>query len=113
MTAFARRTLRDEYLQADMGISGANFGVAETGSLCIVTNEGNGRLTTTAPPLHVAIVGIERLVPTFEDLGVLLSLLARSATGQKLSVYTNIITGPRRPGPASAAGEATIAGWSR
>ena len=96
MTALARRTLRKEFLAAEMGISGANFAVAETGSLCIVTNEGNGRLTTTAPGLHVALVGIERIVPNVEDLGVMLQLLARSGTGQKLTVYTNVITGPRR-----------------
>jgi L-lactate dehydrogenase complex protein LldF len=96
MTALARRTLRREFLSADIGISGANFAVAETGSICVVTNEGNGRLTTSAPRVHVALVGIERIVPTIEDLGVLLQLLARSATGQKLSVYTSIITGPRR-----------------
>jgi len=96
MTALARRLLRAEFLKADMGISGANFGVAETGSICLVTNEGNGRLTTTVPSLHVVMMGIERLVPTLEDLGVMVQLLARSSTGQKLSVYTNIITGPRR-----------------
>jgi L-lactate dehydrogenase complex protein LldF len=96
MAAFARRLLRAEFLRADMGISGANFGVADTGSLCIVTNEGNGRLTTTVPRVHVALMGIERIVPTLADLGVMLQLLARSATGQPLSVYTNIISGPRR-----------------
>ena len=96
MTALARRTLRAEFFQADMGLSGANFGVAETGSICLVTNEGNGRLTTTMPPIHVALLGMERLVPTMEDLGVVLQLLSRSATGQKLSVYTNIISGPKR-----------------
>ena len=96
MTALARRTLRQEFLTADMGISGANFAVAETGSLCLVTNEGNGRLTTTVPRLHVALLGMERLVPTMADLGLMLQLLARSATGQKTSVYTNIVTGPRR-----------------
>jgi len=96
MTAFARRLLRAGFLKADMGISGGNFGVAETGSLCICTNEGNGRLTTTLPRVHVALMGIERLVPTLADLDVMLQLLGRSATGQKLTVYTNIITGPRR-----------------
>jgi L-lactate dehydrogenase complex protein LldF len=96
MTALARRVLRREFLQADLGVSGANFAVADTGSLVTVTNEGNGRLSTTAPPIHVALVGIERVVPTIEDLGVMLQVLARSATGQKLSVYTNIMTGPRR-----------------
>jgi L-lactate dehydrogenase complex protein LldF len=98
MTALARRMLRADFLQADMGISGVNFGVAETGSICLVTNEGNGRLTTTIPRIHVAMMGMERLVPTLEDLGVMLQLLARSATGQKLSVYSNIVTGPRRRG---------------
>jgi L-lactate dehydrogenase complex protein LldF len=98
ITAFTRRLLRQEFLQADIGISGANFAVAETGSICLVTNEGNGRLTTTCPRLHIALVGIERVVPTLEDLGVMLQLLARSATGQKLSVYTSLITGPRRAG---------------
>ena len=102
MAAFARRLLRAEFLRADMGISGANFGVAQTGSLCIVTNEGNGRLTTTVPRVHVALMGIERLVPSFADLGLMLQLLARSATGQPLTVYTNIISGPRRRGRTSA-----------
>ncbi len=96
MAAFARRTLRVGFMRADMGISGGNFGVAETGSLCICTNEGNGRLTTTVPRVHVALMGIERLVPTLADLGVMLQVLGRSATGQKLTVYTNIITGPCR-----------------
>jgi L-lactate dehydrogenase complex protein LldF len=98
MTAFARRTLRQEFLRADMGVSGGNFGVAETGSICLVTNEGNGRLTTTVPRIHVALMGIERIVPTMADLGVVLRVLARSATGQALSVYSNVVTGPRRPG---------------
>ena len=95
MTNFARRKLRLEFLNADMGISGVNFGVSETGSLCLITNEGNGRLTTTIPPIHVALMGIERIVPTIEDLEVMLQVLPRSATGQKFTVYTNIITGPR------------------
>ncbi len=97
MTAFARRQLRDEFLAADMGISGVNFAVADTGSICLCTNEGNGRLTTTAPPLHVAMMGLERVVPSMPDLAVVLQVLARSATGQPLTVYTNIVTGPRRP----------------
>jgi L-lactate dehydrogenase complex protein LldF len=96
LNAVARRHLRDIFLKADMGISGANFGVAESGSICLVTNEGNGRLTTTAPPVHVAVMGMERIVPSFGDLAVMLEVLARSATGQRLSVYTNIVTGPRR-----------------
>jgi len=97
LNAIARSHLRSIFLQADMGISGVNFGVAESGSICVVTNEGNGRLSTTAPPVHVAVMGLERLVPTFGDLSVMLEVLARSATGQRLSVYTNIVTGPRRP----------------
>jgi L-lactate dehydrogenase complex protein LldF len=95
MTQFARRTLRPAFLEADLGISGVNFGVADTGGLCICTNEGNGRLTTTMPRVHVAMMGMERIVPTVADLGVMLQMLARSATGQNLTVYTNIIHGPR------------------
>ncbi len=94
----ARAHLRQIFLSADMGISGVNFAVAESGSICTVTNEGNGRFTTTAPRIHVAVMGLEKVVPTLDDLNVMLQVLARSATGQKLSVYTNIITGPRRPG---------------
>lgn len=94
----ARQHLRQIFLTADMGISGVNFGVAESGSICVVTNEGNGRLSTTAPRVHVAVMGMERLVPTFGDLAVMLEVLARSSTGQRLSVYTNIVTGPRRSG---------------
>jgi len=104
MTAFARRILRGQFIDAGMGISGVNLAVAATGSLCIVTNEGNGRLTTSLPRLHVAILGLERIVPTAADLSVVLTLLARSATGQAVSVYTNVLTGPRRrgagPGPS-------------
>lgn len=92
----AREHLRGIFLAADMGISGVNLAVAESGSICIVTNEGNGRLTTTAPKVHVAVMGMERIVPDLAGLGVMLEILARSATGQALSVYTNIITGPRR-----------------
>jgi L-lactate dehydrogenase complex protein LldF len=96
MTAYVRAELRRAFLKADMGISGVNFGVAETGTLCLVTNEGNGRLGTTLPRLHVALMGVERLVPSLNDLDVMLQLLGRSATGQKLTVYTNLLTGPRR-----------------
>ncbi len=96
MAAVARARLREVFLTADVGISGVNFGVAETGTLCLVTNEGNGRLTTTAPRLHIALMGIERLVPTLADLSVMLRLLPRAGTGQKLTVYTNLLTGPRR-----------------
>lgn len=94
LTNTARRVLRQVFLSADVGISGVNLGVAETGTLCIVTNEGNGRMVTTLPRLHIALMGIERLVPTLDDLALMLSLLPRSATGQKLSVYIQLINAP-------------------
>ncbi|MBI5652060.1 MAG: iron-sulfur cluster-binding protein [Chloroflexi bacterium] len=96
LCAIARTKLREEFMSADLGISGANFLVAETGTLVIVTNEGNGRMCTTLPPLHIAVVGIDKVVPDFESVNVLLKLLPRSATGQKISTYTSFITGPRR-----------------
>jgi L-lactate dehydrogenase complex protein LldF len=92
-----RRVLRERFRRADLGITGANFAVAETGSIVLVTNEGNGRLTTTCPRVHIALMGIEKVIPRLADLPVFLKLLARAATGQTLSVYTTIITGPRRP----------------
>jgi L-lactate dehydrogenase complex protein LldF len=98
MATFAREKLRQAFLTADIGISGVNFGVAETGTIVTVTNEGNGRMTTSMPRVHVALMGMERLVPSLDDLSVMLQVLARSATGQKLSVYTNLITGARRAG---------------
>jgi len=94
----ARRQLREVFETADIGITGANFGVCETGTICLVTNEGNGRLVSSLPRVHVAILGMERLVPTLAELAVLLKLLARSGTGQRLTTYTTLITGPRRPG---------------
>lgn len=96
LTKIARAHLRGKYRRADLGISGGNFFVADTGTLVLVTNEGNGRLCTSAPRVHVAFVGIEKLVPSLEHLAVLLKLLGRSATGQPLSVYTSFVTGPRR-----------------
>ncbi len=98
LTSVARRILRQTFLNADLGISGVNFGVAETGSLCVITNEGNGRMISTLPPVHIALMGMERLVPSLNDLALMLALLPRSATGQKLTVYTNLMNGPRRPG---------------
>jgi L-lactate dehydrogenase complex protein LldF len=94
----ARAQLREVFLGADVGITGANFGVASTGSVCLVTNEGNGRLVSALPRVHIAIMGMERLTATLDDLAVLLELLARSAGGQRLSVYTTLLTGPRRQG---------------
>jgi L-lactate dehydrogenase complex protein LldF len=93
-----RRLLRDKFYRADLGITGANFAVAETGTIVLVTNEGNGRLTTTCPRVHIAIMGMEKVIPRLVDLPVFLKLLARAATGQALSVYTTLITGARRPG---------------
>jgi L-lactate dehydrogenase complex protein LldF len=93
-----RRVLREKFRAADMGISGVNFAVAETGTVALITNEGNGRLTTTCPRVHVALMGMEKVIPRLADLPVFLKLLARAATGQTLSVYTTVITGPRRPG---------------
>lgn len=98
LARYARQKLREEFLRADLGITGANFGVVENGVICLVTNEGNGRMVTTFPKTHVVIMGIEKLVPTMEDLDRFLKILARSATGQKLSVYTTLLRGPRRPG---------------
>jgi L-lactate dehydrogenase complex protein LldF len=94
LTNTARKVLRQVFLNADIGLSGVNFGVVETGTLCMVTNEGNGRMVTTLPRMHVALMGIERLVPSLDDLALFLSLLPRSATGQKLSVYTSLINAP-------------------
>jgi L-lactate dehydrogenase complex protein LldF len=76
-------------------LSGVNFGVAETGAVCIVTNEGNGRMVTTLPKTHIALMGMERLVPNLDDLALMLSLLPRSATGQKLTVYTQLLHTPQ------------------
>jgi L-lactate dehydrogenase complex protein LldF len=105
MTRFARTTLRERFLSADMGITGANFLVASPGAVVLFENEGNIRLSTTLPRLHVAIAGIEKVVPSWEELAVLMRLLPLSATGQKLSSYVSILLGPRRPGEADGAEE--------
>src|SRR5215467_1016864 len=97
LLAEARGVLREKFLAADVGITGANFLVAETGTSVIVTNEGNGDLTQTLPKAHVVLASLEKLVPTLEDASTLLRVLARSATGQDMSVYTTLSTGPRRP----------------
>lgn len=97
LTATARRVLRETFLTADIGISGVNFGVVESGTICVVTNEGNGRMVTTLPKIHVALMGIERLIPTLDDLALMLALLPRAATGQKITVYTSLINGPSKP----------------
>ena len=95
LTAAARERLRGEFLNADMGVSGVNFAAADTGTIAIVENEGNSRLTTTLPRVHVALMGMEKILPRFSDLSLFLSLLIKSATGQKLSTYISLITGPK------------------
>jgi L-lactate dehydrogenase complex protein LldF len=98
LTRIARAELRQKFLDADLGITGANFGVAETGTIVLVTNEGNGRMVTSLPRVHVAVMGVEKVIPSMSDLAVFLAILAKSATGQKLSVYTSLVDGPRRAG---------------
>ncbi|WP_017429538.1 LutB/LldF family L-lactate oxidation iron-sulfur protein [Vreelandella jeotgali] len=98
MTAAARSQLRERFMAADVGISGVNFAVAETGTLCLVENEGNGRMTTTVPPVHVAVTGIEKVVEHLRDVPPLYSLLTRSATGQHVTTYLNMISAPRQAG---------------
>lgn len=93
-----RETLRRNFFEADIGVSGVNFAVAETGTLMLVENEGNGRMSTTVPPVHIAVTGIEKVVENLRDVIPLLSLLTRSATGQAITTYVNMISGPRREG---------------
>ena len=98
LNAIARGILREKFAMADIGISGVNFAVAETGTLCLVENEGNGRMATTAPPVHIAVTGIEKVVARLQDIPTLLTLLTRSATGQHITTYVNMISSPRRQG---------------
>jgi len=98
LVAEARRVLREKFIAADVGITGANFLVAETGQHILVTNEGNGDLSSVLPDTHIVIAGIEKVIPNLDDASALLRLLARSATGQHFSNYTSLMSGPRRPG---------------
>ncbi|KVN96446.1 (Fe-S)-binding protein [Burkholderia ubonensis] len=98
MTREAREVLRPHFLSADMGVTGGNFVIAETGSVALVTNEGNEGMCTVMPRVHVAVTGIEKVLPTLEDLATAMRLLPRSATGQKTSNYFSLLTGPRGPG---------------
>jgi L-lactate dehydrogenase complex protein LldF len=98
LNAIARRTLRRRFYEAGIGLSGVNFAVAETGTLCLVENEGNGRMCTTVPAVHIAVMGLEKVVEKLEDLPPLLRLLTGSATGQLVTTYVNLITSPRREG---------------
>ncbi len=97
LTITARNLLRDKFLEADMGVTGANFAIIENGGVAVVENEGNARMCMTLPRIHVAIIGIERMIPRVEDLGLFLPLLCRSATGQKLTSFISMIDGPRKP----------------
>jgi L-lactate dehydrogenase complex protein LldF len=97
-TKIARAALREKFLKADIGVTGANFLVADSGAVVLVENEGNARLTTSAPKIHIAVAGIEKVIPRAQDLAVFLDLLGRSATGQPLTVYTSFLAGPRRAG---------------
>jgi L-lactate dehydrogenase complex protein LldF len=105
LTTFARGELRRRFLEADLGITGANLGVAETGSVVLVTNEGNGRMVTALPRVHVAVMGAERVVDDWEQADLIVGLLSKAATGQPLTTYTSITTGPRRPGEADGPDE--------
>ena len=96
LTAIARKRIRSEFLNAELGITGVNFAIAETGTISLVTNEGNARMVTTLPKIHIGIMGIEKIVPTIEDAFTLLSVLPRSATGQKLTSYFTMITGAKK-----------------
>ncbi len=98
LTSIARRVLRQQYLKADVGISGANFGIAETGMISITENEGNARLTTALPKIHIAVMGIEKVIPRLDDLALLLPMLATAGTGQHLTGYNSMLGGPRQPG---------------
>jgi L-lactate dehydrogenase complex protein LldF len=98
LTAVARKVLREKFRTADMGITGVNFAIAETGTLCIVTNEGNGRFCTSRPRVVVSLMGLEKVIPRMKDLALFLKLLPKSATGQRITCYTNLLSGPKRPG---------------
>src|SRR5690606_30749735 len=98
LTQKARELLREKYLQADVGITGGNFLIADTGSIALTENEGNARLSTTFPKIHIAIVGIEKMIPSIADLDLFWPMLATHGTGQNLTVYNTILSGPRQPG---------------
>jgi L-lactate dehydrogenase complex protein LldF len=108
LTKIARKVMREKFLAADAGISGANFAIAESGSLVLFTNEGNGRMVTSVPPLHIAILSVEKLLPKLADLPTFIRLLPRSATGQAITSYLSLITGTRKEGEATGAQELHI-----
>lgn len=98
LTQIARRNLREKYITSDVGVTGGNFLIADIGAVCVSENEGNGRLTTAFPKTHIAIVGIEKMLPSLSDLHLFWPLLATYGTGQNVTVYNTIFTGPRQPG---------------
>lgn len=108
LTGVAKKVLREEFLSAKAGISGANFAVADSGSIVLFTNEGNGRMCTTLPPLHIVILSIEKIIPSLADLPKFIRLLPRSATGQMITSYLSVITGSRKPGESTGAHEMHI-----
>ena len=108
LTSFAQKALRKEFLTAQAGITGANFALAESGSLVLFTNEGNGRMVTTVPPLHIAVMSVEKIIPSLVQLPIFLELLPRSATGQPITSYVSIISGTRKCGEVSGAEELHI-----
>ena len=108
LTKIARKVMREKFLAADAGISGANFAIAESGSLVLFTNEGNGRMVTSVPPLHIAILSLEKILPKLADLPTFIRLLPRSATGQAITRYLSLITGTRKEGEATGARELHI-----
>ncbi|MBT4943398.1 MAG: iron-sulfur cluster-binding protein [Chloroflexi bacterium] len=97
LTMMAREKLRGVFERADMSVTGVNFAVAESGSIALVTNEGNGRMSTTVPRVHVAVMGMEKIVPSIQDLSTMLRILIRSATGQRISTYVTMVNGKRKP----------------
>lgn len=105
LAGFARTRLREDFRHADMGVTGVNFAVAETGTLAIITNEGNADMVTSQPRVHVAIMTLEKVVPRMADLGVLIPLLSHAGTGQQATVYQTLVTGPRREGEADGPDE--------
>ena len=97
LTMLAREQLRDVFARADMSVTGVNFAVAESGSVVLVTNEGNGRMSTSVPRIHVAVMGMEKIIPSIQDLSTMLRILIRSATGQRISTYVTMVNGPKTP----------------
>lgn len=108
LAGFVRKKLREKFLEADIGMTGCNFAIAETGSMVLFENEGNARMVTTVPKTQITLMGMERIIPSFEDLEVMATLLPRSATGQKLTMYMSAITGPKRAADADGPEEMHI-----